>query len=194
MTTIDDARLQALLLGRRAIRRVAFPGQPDLEIGFRVLRDSEIDDCRFAASSYLEKRCKAANTTLADYIQIDPDVLDREHQRQVIWRSTFDPDAFDPKNPDASPPFFPNDKQVRELDSSLVACLWGLYVDLLDAVDPRIRLDEEQVKELVFALGKGPESAALLAGFTHATLASCLRSMAALLATSPTGSSSTSSS
>lgn len=183
MANVDDERIRSILAGRRAIRRVAFPGDPDLEIGIRLLRDSEIDDCRFAAVAYLEAKCRKAGISLVDFMAVDPDELDREHQRQVIWRATYDVESFEGSDFDKARPFFPSDRQVRELDSATVAVLWGLYVDLLDAVDPRIRLTEEQVKEIADALGKAPSEPAILAGFAPATLASLARTMAARLAT-----------
>ena len=184
----DDVAIQGILQGRRVIGRAAFPGQAGVTIGVRLLSDRDIDLARFEAQIYLEAQCKKVQLTLASFVAVDPESLDREHQRQVLLRAFVDPDT-----PVERPTMFFSDiSQVRSLDSVLVTQLWEIYVDHQDTVNPRLRLTEEGVESLVEGL-KEPQSATLiLAGFDRPTLVSLVRSLASRLSTSTIGNSSTS--
>lgn len=190
MPDIRDEQVRALLAGRRAIRRVPYPGAPEIEIGIRVLSETEIDDARFDANDYLEKRAKKAGTNLDAFLARDPDTYSREHERQIIQRATFNVDTLDEPKPY---PFFPSIGELRSIDGATVSQLFAQYLDLLDAIDPKLRLTDEQKEEFITLLGKGPTEPVLLAQFAPDTLRDLLRIMAARLVTSQSGNSSTSS-
>lgn len=175
----DDAAIQGILAGRRVIGRAAFPGKHDLTIGVRLLSEREIDLSRFAAQMYLERQAKKVQLSLIDFVRVDPESLDREHQREVLLHAFCDPDS-----PDEKPiPFFDNIEQVRSLDSVLCQQLWEVYVDWQDTINPRISLSEEEVAALVAALKEEQTASLVLAPFDRETLCSLLRSMASLRST-----------
>lgn len=169
---VRDERVQAVLAGRRAIREIPFPGDPSITIGIRLLSEAKIDDARLDALEYVEQRAKKADAKLDSLLSHDPDTYSREHERQVLWRALFDYSTRDEKDP---APFFPSMREFREVDGSIVSQLWEHYQDLLDAVDPKLRLTEEQAEELIDALGKGQTEPVLLAQFGPDTLRDLLR-------------------
>lgn len=186
MAQFTEEELSQLLQGRRKIHRVEMPGMPGTFVGVRVLLDQEVDDARIEAQKYLQARCKKQGFDLKSYIDADPDALDREHQRQTIWRAFVDPDS-DASNP---APFFPSDAMVRQLDSSTIQRLWEIYLDWLDVMDPRFRLNDEQLDELFEALKKGQGADRVLAQYAPDSLASLLRITVRRLLSSQTGKSS----
>jgi len=183
----DDAAVQGILQGRRVIGKAKFPGDENLEIGIRVLSDRQVDLARFEAQIYLERQCKKVQLTLSEFVNVDPESLDRETQRQVLLHGIVDVDS----KAEAPVPFFESIEQVRSLDSVLVQQLWESYVDWQDTVNPRLRLTEEEVAELAAALKEPPNAKQVLAHFERDTLASLVRFLAGQPPTSPTGKSST---
>lgn len=179
MSTATEVNLGRMLQGRRAIGRIPFPGVPGLEAGVRLLSDREIDDARADAMLYLQMRCKPRGFSVEDFVRIDPDSLEREHERQVIVRAIVDPDS-DPEKPT---PYFASVEKVRDLDSLVIQRLWEHYTDWHDAVDPRVGLDEGQIDDLIDAIKKEPGEPVILAHLEHVTLRRLLRSLASRLAT-----------
>ena len=86
----DDAKIQDIILGRRAIGRSGFPGSNEVEIGVQLLSERQIDLARFEAQMYLEGQAKKLQLSLIDFVQVDPESLDREHQRQVIFQQLWE--------------------------------------------------------------------------------------------------------
>jgi hypothetical protein len=174
-----DTEIQAILQARRVIGRSTFPGAEDKEIGVRLLSERDIDLARFEAQMYLERQAKKVQLTLIDFVQVDPESLDREHQRQVILRAFCEPDSA----PEKPVLFFDNIEQVRSIDSVLCQQLWEIYVDWQDTVNPRLSLTEEEVSALVESLKDAPMSNLILAPLERETLQSLARSLAAQLQT-----------
>lgn len=179
MGTWADLKVADLLSGRRKIGRFPFPGLSGVECGVRLLSDREVDEARADAATYIEARWKRAGFGAEAAVRIDPDSLEREHQRQMVVRAIVDPDS--PVDKPAA--FFPSVEKVRELDSTVVQALWEQYLDWHDAIDPHVRLTDEQLAELADAIKKEPDEPVLLAHFEPATLRSLLRSLALRLST-----------
>ncbi|MCC7542354.1 MAG: hypothetical protein IT379_39415 [Deltaproteobacteria bacterium] len=174
-----DERLQAILRGRRDVRRVPFPGADSVALGVRILLDVDLDHARIEAQRYVKK--------LGADLDVDPELLDREIERQVIWRAFVVPD--DPE----LPPFFPSDRDVRVLDSVTVRALFNVYREHQEWVSPLVALDEGGQKALIDALGKGLEPEATFSAFDANTLRRLCLSMASQLrANAPTSKSSSS--
>ena len=189
MAKFGDEQIQTIVRGRKALGRFPFPGsEGDAMIGVRVLTDNQVDTARYNAQAHIEGRCKRVGLPLVDFINVDPESLDREHMRQVLLFAIVDPES-DPQEPE---PFFKSDDQVRGLDSVLVQQLWEIYLDWQDAVNPRLKLTEEEVKDLCESLKKEPNAMAILAHIERSTLQSLVRTLAITPKTSPTGKSSTS--
>ena len=144
---ISDMELETLLEGRRAVRRAYF-APLDREIGIRALSDYEIDQAKLEAQRY----CKRVG---AD-VDMDPDFLEREKERQFVWRSICEAD-------EPHRPLFASDETVRKsLDSALVRAFFNAYIDMLDELTPVVRLTDEEVEELVTSMGKERESQVLM--------------------------------
>lgn len=170
----DDARVQAILKGRRIIGRSSFPGDDSVEIGVRLLTESMIDEARFDAQMYLEGKAKRLRMDMIAFVQIDPESLDREHQRQVIYHAIVDPDS----SPDKPKLFFENIAQVRSLDSVLTQQLWEIYTDWQDVVNPRLTMSEEEVAALVEGLKDEQIANLILATYERDTLQRLVRFLA----------------
>lgn len=171
MARFSDEDVNRILLGPAAISRVAFPMAQGIDVGLRCISDDEIDKARVAAHCYLEGICKRADLGLRSFVDIDPESLNREQQRQIIAIAFVDADQ-------PTRPFFDDAIQVRRLSSVVVARLWELYLDHQDKVNPYFNLSNEQVKELADALKKEQPGADLLAGFARDTLCSLVRTLA----------------
>lgn len=176
MATFDDARVQQMLRGTRAVKVVPFPGA-ELEVGIRILLDEEIDDARLAAQQYLERRCSKLGLDAQRFIHGDPDALDREFQRQMLQRALVDPESPE----DDRRPFFASDSDIRRITSVQVQRLWELYLDWQDAIYPRAALEPEALDELVEALKKEEGQPDVLVHFERDTLVSLVRSLVARL-------------
>lgn len=169
--------LQAILRGRREVRPVPFPGADGVRIGVRILVDEELDYARIEAQRYVKK--------LGVDLDVDPELLDREVERQVIWRA-----FVNVENPE-HPAFFPSDRDVRSLDSVTVRALFNLYREHQEYVSPLIALDEGGQKALIDALGKGLDPEVAFSAFDSNTLRRLCLSMASQLrASAPTSKSS----
>jgi len=155
MSTYDDERIQSILRGRRSVRAYPLPFAPEVQVGVRALADQEIDDARLEAQRYCESR--------GAKMEIDPDFLERESRRQMLWRALTDPK-------DAERPFFPSDKHVRQLDAELIRALFDLYLEHQVYVSPLRSLDEAGVRELAETLGKESTTRAFLADCDSDTL------------------------
>lgn len=166
MAGFSDERVRAILQGRRNVRVYPLPFARDVEVGVRVLADHEFDSARVEAQGYAKK-------IRAD-LEIDPDFLEREARRQIIWRAFVDP-------ADHTRPFFPSDKDVRELDSEILRALFELYYEHQAWCSPLRHLSQDQAKELADALGKAPEPRALLVDFDSDSLRSLCISLASAL-------------
>ncbi|GAG10967.1 unnamed protein product, partial [marine sediment metagenome] len=133
-----EDQIKAMLAGRRKVRALPFPDLKDVEFGVRILTEEELDDSRLEAQKYVEGRAATLGLELARMLLVDPELLDREIKRQIIFHATVNPSVSD--NP---PPFFPEPGEIRKLDSVIVETLYQCYEDHQNFVDPLINLDEE---------------------------------------------------
>ncbi len=178
-----------MILGRRAVRVYQVPGF-GAEIGIRILADHEIDSARLAAQQHVASRCQKLRIDPEKAIASDPELLDREIERQIVWRACVDPESAAKPQPD---PFFPSDQDVRELDGALVRDLFNVYLDHQEYISPRLSLSAEEVDRALTEAGKGRLEVALRLCEPD-TLRLFVTSLAhRLLGTLPTSSASTSS-
>lgn len=189
MSRFDDSHISEILKGRRAVRRVPFPGAQGHEIGIRLLTDREIDDAKLEAHRYLERRCRESKQEYKTIVELDEDMLKRAVEQELLFRAIVDADSTS----DKPEPFFASPTQLREqCDSVTVRSLLDLYLDHQETVVPEVTLSDEDVEKLVDALGKEHEPQGILVHFAPSTLRLFVRSMAnRLRGISPTGRSST---
>ncbi len=135
--------LDALMASQREPRRYPFPyplvGGVEIEVAIRLLTDHEIDMARIEAQRYCA-RIKADLT-------IDPDLLEREVQRQMVWRSTLEP--FPTNGSPEHPRLFQSDQDVRMLPAPVIESLHRLYLEHQDRVSPHRVLTDENIGALV---------------------------------------------
>jgi len=169
----SDEHLQTILRGAAAVGRAPYPGLEGegVEIGVRILSEAELDDARLDAQLHLKRFFGRVNIDPVKALHIDPEHLDAEQRRQILLRAVVDPDSHKP--------FFAAAAEVRGLPSHVVGQLWAAYLDWIDAVDPRIRLDPAAVDELAAALKKEPSAKVILAHYGPDTLSSLARTLAA---------------
>lgn len=171
---IDDARADAILRGRRQVREIEIPAFGGVKVGLRVLLDEEVDGARLETAKWIREKAKEVGFDAAALLAIEPELFDRELQRQTLHRACIDPES-DPGNP---MPFFPSDESVRKVDSVTVGALWDAFVEHQSWVSPRTAVSDEAIEELVDTLGKDSAPGVTLAHFERATLESCVLSMA----------------
>lgn len=154
------AAITAVLDGQLEPLRYPFPyplrDGGEVEISVRLLVDEEIDHARIEAQRYCAR-------VKADLVA-DPDMLEREVQRQLVWRSILEP--F--KGKDGWVPLFPNDSDVRKLPSTVVEALFRLYLEHQDRVSPM--RSTSSADELIDKIAKGGVVA--LSALDHQSLAS----------------------
>lgn len=186
---LDDNRIQAMLRGRRSVRLVPFPGfgadeAGSAEVGVRILTEEEVDEARAEAAQYIGSLAKRYGVDAREFLSLDAETLDREVQRQIVTRAFLQPAADGDGNRKR---FFPAAQGVRQLDTVLQDALFHLYLDHQNHVNPMHGLTEEDVAEIVEALGKEPEPPALLGLYDVRTLRSLVRILAVRLYSLLTG-------
>lgn len=176
-----------MLKGRRDVRVMPFPGVPEdtedpPQMGVRCLIEDEVDDCRLQATQYLIGRAKAKKIDFALLMHADPEMLEREINRQLVFRAIVDPEKNDKNEHD---PFFPSPQAVRQLDTVLVETLQECWLDQQDYVSPLKSTSESDFVELAEALGKGRGGEAILSELDAVTLRRLVRFLASGQSTSP---------
>lgn len=141
------AALAAAIAQHLEPRRYPFPAPivgDTTEIAVRLLTDREIDSGRIEAQRFCGR--------LKIDLDTDPDFLEREVQRQIVWRSVLEP--F-PGKDGKHPPLFPSDADVRELPATIVEALHRLYLEHQDRVSPLLSVSESSVDALVESIRSG---------------------------------------
>jgi len=184
----NDERVSAMLRGRREVRSVPLPGfgasDEPIMVGVRILTEQEIDEARAEAGQYVDALAKRYRLDARDMLSIDSENLDREVQRQLVFRAFVD---VDKQANGEHRPFFVAPQAVRQLDSVMQQTLFNVYLDHQNYVNPTRGMDEQEVAELVDALGKGQDLPALLGLYDAPTLRTLVRIMVSQLVTSQTG-------
>lgn len=178
-----------MLRGRREVRVMPFPGivaemlkpgEVPPDVGVRLLDEDQTDECRVRAVEHVQLKAKAIGLGAAQLLQIDPEFLDKEISRQIIAVAFVEAVAAeDGKRGN----IFPSPRAVRQLDPVIVETLSALYDDQHHYLDPLRTASEEELKELVDSLGKGPRLEAILLQYDVRTLRSLLHTTVAELAT-----------
>lgn len=182
---VEYARVSAMLRGRRDIRVMPLPGIPeDTEdppvVGVRILLDNEVDLCRMEATQYLTGKAKRMRIDYDVLMRSDPEMLDREITRQLIYRCIVST-ATDESG--EHPAFFPSPEAVRQLDTVMIETLFEVYLEQQNFVNPLRGLNDVEVSELADALGKEPGAAVILSQYDAPSLRSLVHFLAAELRT-----------
>lgn len=184
MASFNDERLRAIILGpKKSFRVIQFPGRPDVRVAVRALAEHEIDACRVEGQRAFLTVCKAREWVPERANQIDPLMVARLVDRQIIWRAFFDYETITRETPE---PFFPNDSDVAELDSVTTSDLLSAYVEHQEYVSPARSLVAPEVDALVEALGKELPQV-VLHSLARASLESFTLTLAKRLTLSQTG-------
>lgn len=168
----SDEKIRASLSGRFQIRECQFPGMPGIRLGIRILKDSEMDECRLQAVEYIKGKISKSKVDAAEtkvLMEIDPLFYDRVFYREVVSRAFVD---WEKKEE----PFFSSMEEVAELDPHTVLALFELYGTFQQEADPYRYCGPEEVEKLVEAMGKSEILVALLNEFDAPTLRSLLLS------------------
>lgn len=162
-----DESVRVALAGRFKAQVYPFPGADGIQVGIKLLTDSELDSVRLQAAQF----AKARQADLA----IDPEFLDRAIHRELISRA-----FVDSEHPDV--PFFPSQNDVALLDNLTVRSLYELYVTHQIALDPYAFCPPEEVEKLTEAMGKSESSVAgLLNLYDAPSLRSFVLSLVSML-------------
>ena len=178
-----------MLKGRQDVRVLPFPGIPDteddiVEVGVRVLLDNEVDDARLEATQYLIGKAKAMRIDYGLLLHSDPELLQREIQRQLVYRAFVQPE---PEENGEHKSFFPSPQAVRQLDAVIVETLDEIYDDQQEHVNPLTGMSDEAVRERADTLGEGRGAEAILNSCDAPTLRTLVRILASRLSSLQTG-------
>lgn len=171
----SDPDFAALLSGSKFFRKVPIPFAPEHMIAVRTLDDIEIDACRLEGQRKFRKACDAQKWDPVSASDLDPQLLDRLIEREIIIKAYYDPDTVDGDNPI---PFFANEQELVRLGSVRVTDLMHLYNEHQEIVNPSRVVSEEEMDRVVAALGKGQWSEATLIAIEPSMLRRCIISMA----------------
>ena len=181
MAGFSSERIRAIIDGKKAPRAYPFPGtteDDDVSIGVRSLTEHELGGCRGAAQRHVRETAKKRGWKPESYVELDPAVLDRAVEHEVIWRSTLDPETLD----DAEPArFFESVDVVRNLDSVTTTMLSSLYLEHQEWTNPLLTISQDAVEELDEQLGKAPAPQVFLHEFAPSTLRRFVISLASIL-------------
>ena len=181
MSRFNEARVSAAILGSRAARTYTFPGtsiDDAIEVAVRVIPDGEIDSCRVAAQVHVLKLAKTRGWKPDAMVNLDPALLDRELERQIVFRAFIDSETIGQPVPTR---FFESVDEVRKLDSVLLTTLVSLYIEHQEWTSGITDVDGEEVERLVEALGKGLTPQVFLGRYAPNTLRSFVIFLAARL-------------
>lgn len=174
-----DHQVAAIIRGARTLRVIDFPGRDGVSVAVRLLADSEVDDCRLRAFGALQKAAAAQGWDVAAITDVDPDLVARMQTREIVAKAFYDPDTIEAERP---VPFFSSVAELaRECDAPTVERLFQAYLEHQQFVSPLRTMSEEEVKELVAALGKEPAARVTLAGLDASTLSRLCISLASAL-------------
>lgn len=173
MTTMFEEQVRPILKARREVRRVPFPGKPDLIIGIRILSEREAERARLDAA----KRVKHEAADL----QTDPEYFDRCKMIELLWLACLDLS----QPPDESGhllPLFASPNDLREADTVTVEALLQTYLEVVDATSPLRAAEEGEVERIVEHLASiGEDQIEPLTAFDNPTLRRMLRAACAVI-------------
>lgn len=137
-------------------------------IGVRLLRDGEIDLCRAEAQRW----CSRLKVDLA----LDPDLLERDVEREVVWRATSIADA---KGDNGEPvPFFPSPADVRDMPAVIVRALFDLYLENHARMSPQRSYSAEQLTTLAQQMRAAPgPTVTAVSQLDHGSLVNLVREL-----------------
>lgn len=189
MPRFSDEQIRAIITQPTKLRTVPYPGRPEILVAVRQLDDLELDGCRIEGQRKLRDVAKKRNWDPVQTSDLDPMLLERYVEREIILRSFFDNDTKDHEHPI---PFFGSETELVRLGSVGVTDLMALYTENQEWQNPFVTLSEEEEKELVDALGKEPNGELYLTGFEPATVKRLALTLAKRLADYRSGRCSTS--
>jgi hypothetical protein len=171
------------------LRPIPVPGFPDLRVAVKCLDDIELDGCRIEAQRKLRELAKKRGWDPESTATIDPLLMERYVEREVVLRAFFDVDTIDLDKP---VPFFASERDLAQLGSTGVTDWMVAYGDNQAWSNPNVELDSAEEKQLLDLLGKGQSADVVLTGIEPRTLRRLLISMAKRLSACRTGKSTTS--
>jgi hypothetical protein len=174
-----DETVHKILLGTRAFRVVDFPGRPEVKVAVRVLSEAELMHTRVQAQDDLRKLAKRRHwSDLVAAVDLDPSLFDRFATRALVFWAFYDPDTIQEKEPKR---FFMVPDEVESLDTTTVTQLCDAYAEHAALVTPLRQVTEDQVREIVEALGKAQIGPEVFSGFDRTSLQNLCTSMARVL-------------
>lgn len=191
MPRFSDEQIRAIVTRPTKPRVIDFPGRPEIKIAVKCLDDVELDGCRIEAQRRIRDIAKKRQWEAKELMEIDPVLMERFVEREIILRSYFDPDTVQAEKPI---PFFANEHELVQLGSVGVTDLMEAYNENQEWQNPSVSLSEEEEVELIERLGKAQNAEATLTGIALITLRRLLISSAKRLNDYRTGRSSTSNS
>jgi hypothetical protein len=162
MPKFSDTQVASAVFARRAVHEYPFPASEGVNVGVRVLDETEVDAIRLEAA----RICKVKQVEAA----LDPEFFDRIVHRLVVLNAFFDVD-------DKQGKFFASYEEVSKIDTLLLRTLYELYCTHVQAMDPLAYCSAEEVEVLVEQLGKSEVAAARLSLFDKPTLVSFVLSL-----------------
>lgn len=179
-----DERYAAILKPKRSFRTVPFPGQETAMISVRVLSEDELMTSRVRAQDELRATAKRRSwSDIVSAIDVDPSLFDRLASRHLVQMAFYVPDTIEAAEPKL---FFPTVLDVANQPSNVITQLIEIYAEWTTVCTPLATADEERVKEIVEALGKGRLAEASFSRFGRDALLSLLLSTVKALASSQT--------
>lgn len=176
-----DKQLQAIVRGARAFRVIEFPGAPPesgAQIAVRLLTESELDACRLEGQAKLRAFCEGRKWDPTTAVDIDPSMVTRWQERQVVWAAFYDASTISGEKPER---FFPTLRDVEELDATTLTRLHEAYAYHQEEVAPLRKMEPKEIDELVSSLGNASSASAELHRFERSTLVRLCLSLASAL-------------
>ncbi len=191
MPKFSDTRIRAIITRPTEPRIIDYPGHDDVKVAVRCLDDIELDGCRIEAQRRMRDIAKKRGWEPSSFAELDPTLMERFVEREIVLRAFLDPDTIDNDKPE---PFFSSEMELARLGSVGVEDLMQAYTEHQEWSNPNLTLDEEQEKELVERLGNEQSAGVYLTGFEPLMLRRLLISLAKRLHDSRSGKSSISTS
>lgn len=191
MPKFSDTQIRAIITRSTTPRVVEYPGHSDVRVAVRCLDDIEVDGCRVEAQRKMRDIAKKRGWEPSSFAELDPTLLERFVEREIVLRAFLDADTIDREKPE---PFFASEMELARVGAAGIDDLMHVYSEHQEWSNPNLSLTEEDEKELVERLGNEQSAGVFLTGFEPLMHRRLLISMARRLRDYRNGKSSTSTS
>ena len=179
MAKFTDPEIAKRLLAARKPETIELQledGAP-IRVAVRLLSEAEVDASRRQAQVDVRAWAKQRGYDPNSVVDLDPDMLERAVQRQVICRAFYDAETLGKDKPE---PFFPSTGDLDALAPTTTQALWEAYAEHQARVVAGRTATRARAQEVVESMLVG-DIVASLAGAERSELVATVQELVAVI-------------